>query len=111
MWLFIVSHGNLLLRSVKTADSLTRIDVLFQSVQAIQLPSKLDSVAIEMLPRSAIEQLKPEIGSYISSGSKVFAIRGLDYSGYIIASSVAWHEDTGEYNDPSYFQGEFPPYQ
>jgi hypothetical protein len=38
LWTYTVSMGRLLLRSTKSDQFVTRLDVAFQNVQAIQLP-------------------------------------------------------------------------
>jgi hypothetical protein len=44
MWLFTVGMTRLLLRSTKSEEHPTRIDVLFQGVQFIGLPTRLDGL-------------------------------------------------------------------
>ena len=99
-----MGHAQLLLRSPKTADLPTRIDVLFKNVGAIHLPTNLSSLSI--LEASGGEDLgsRVEFGAAVTPSRRVFLVRGSDFGGYVIAGAVASHEDSGEYHDPSFFR-------
>ena len=45
IWLYSVSHGQLLLRSNRSGEFSTRIDVLFKNVAAIELPTAFDGLS------------------------------------------------------------------
>lgn len=103
MWKYTVSHQQLLLRSTKSPDFPTRIDVFFKGVEQFHLPTILEGLFIR-------EATEAEIGSLCSlreasfpKNVKVFVVRGRGYVGYIAASLTVFHEDQGEYNDPSFF--------
>jgi hypothetical protein len=36
-------------------------------------------------------------------GRQVFVVRAPSIVGYVVAGAVFWHEDNGEYYDPSHF--------
>src|SRR4051794_7357175 len=47
IWRYEVGHAQLLLRSVKDDHHASRIDVLFKTVKAIDLPTRFDGLQIE----------------------------------------------------------------
>lgn len=105
LWTYTVSHAQLLLRSNKTDQYRTRIDVLFKDVGRICLASKMDAVAIKRINNNEFklyssfsdekELRRRNIYVLLSNESKI---------NYIIAGSMSWNEDSGDYNDESVFQ-------
>jgi len=104
IWEYTVGHAQLLLRSPKTADLPTRIDVLFKNVGAIQLPTNLDSLRISEGIEGEGTGLALGTNAKITKDRKIFVVRGSDFVGYVIAGAMASHEDDGEYHDPSFFR-------
>jgi hypothetical protein len=104
LWSARAGHGLLLLRSNKSGADDTRIDVLFKPVAALKLRTSLNGLLVReagLEERAAIER---EVGS---SGDVegAFVIESGDFTGYLVASVFASHEDHGDYNSPSYFDG------
>jgi hypothetical protein len=101
MWAFTVSMGQLVLRSTKSEHFETRIDVKFQDVRALQLPTILvgltirESGSIEASLVAKNADLPPGLGG------TVFSVEGSNYSGYVVAGVVATSEDDGDYSEPS----------
>jgi hypothetical protein len=93
----------LLLRTTKDDAHSTRIDVLFTDVGAIHLPAICEGLTIAEANEEEKDLLGLQPGFLRRADRKMFLVRGSNFSGYVYASSVAWHEDTGEYNDKSYF--------
>jgi len=89
MWRYDVSHSQLLLRSVKSESSPSRIDVLFKAVVAIDLPTTLHGL-----------RLRREGDEYSASGDT--------WSGRVGAGACFAAEDEGEYFDPSAFSDSLP---
>jgi hypothetical protein len=83
VWRYTVSMRQLLLRSTKTADVPTRVDVFFQDVQSIDLPTAMDELRVEM------------------TAPREYRLTGKGWSGRVNAALVRVAEDGGEYNDPS----------
>jgi hypothetical protein len=84
MWLYEVSHSQLLLRSVKNNAHSTRVDILFKSVDSLHLPTTMDGITI-------------------SRRDQGFAMSGSDWDGHVVAGACFVDEDKGEYFDPSPF--------
>lgn len=83
VWKYTVSHSMLLLRSIKTHDLPTRIDVLFVDVEHVDIPTNMDGLTI--------------------SGTGRYLLSGRDWHGSVIALCCRVSEDDGEYVDPSGF--------
>lgn len=104
LWKYTVGHSQLLLRSVKSSDHPTRIDVLFKGVSQFHLPTVLNSLFIT----EGAEIELPGFFTLRESAAqkkelKVFPVRGTDFVGYVSALAVFTHEDEAEYHDPSFF--------
>jgi hypothetical protein len=104
IWEYTVGHRQLLLRSVKATGIPTRIDILFKDVAAIQLRTTLDGLTISEATEDQKIDLQLQTNSDIVNKRKVFIVRGLNFEGYVVAGALAWHEDEGEYDAPSYFR-------
>jgi len=104
MWKYTVSHSELLLRSTKASGVATRVDVFFKNVAAIHLPTIMDGLAVSEATDDGKSELDLQIDPSRLKERKVFVIRGYDFVGYVIAGAIAWHEDDGEYHDPSFFR-------
>jgi hypothetical protein len=98
-----VGHRQLLIRSPKTASLPTRVDILFKNVAAIHIPTTMDALTILEATKQEADAIDLQLGSSTLQGQKVFWVQGSKYAGYVIAGSISWHEDQGEYHDPSHF--------
>ena len=104
IWRYTVSHSQLLVRTTKTEEFPTRIDVLFKGVKEFHLPTAFDGLSImeasdkEVLKLCDLRQL-----SSLYNREKVFTVQGRDFVGYVVALVVFSHQDEGEYYDPSVF--------
>jgi hypothetical protein len=104
IWNYTVSHCSLLLRSTKSADSGTRIDVLFKGVKEFHLPTSFTGLSITEASEADVRQLcSLRKSPSFDKDVKVFKVQGTDFVGYVAALIVFCHEDEGEYHDPSFF--------
>jgi len=104
IWKYTVGHSQLLLRSTKSPDFPTRIDVFFKGVKEIHLPTSFTGLSITEASQADIQKLcilqtHPSMGSDL----KYLQIQGVGFLGYVMALIVVWHEDSGEYDEPSFF--------
>ncbi len=104
VWGYTVSHRELLLRSTKSKEFPTRIDVFLKGVQEFHLPTVFDGLSITEARAEDLERLSI-LSDAVSSGSgaKAFVVNGNGFMGYVIALGVWCHEDEGEYYDRSFF--------
>lgn len=104
IWKYTVGHRQLLLRSTKSPDFPTRIDVFFKGVVQFHLPTLFTGLFIA-------EGSEDEIGKLCTlrespsfkEDVRIFTVKGVDFLGYVAALVVATHEDEGEYHEPSFF--------
>jgi hypothetical protein len=97
----------MLLRSTRSDGLDARVDVLFKDIAALQLPTAFDGLLITEASNDELLKLGPQLGSNSMVNKNVFLIQGSNYSGYVVAGSVFWHEDEGTYYDESYFKDSF----
>jgi len=95
LWLYTVSHGQMLLRSTKTATEKTRVDLLFKDVHAINLISLLHGLRVTLSG--------PEAALDLPRGQKFYAISNSRFQGHVIAGSFSHREDEREFHEPSPF--------
>jgi len=101
VWHYTVGHSRLLLRSPKTETLQTRVDVLFKNVAAINLPTLMDGITVELANEDTAQAIAGRSGSWSLGDRKVFIIRGNNYEGFVVAGSMVQAEDTLEYDAPS----------
>lgn len=104
---FQASHGLLLLRSPKSNESHTRIDILFRDVRAMELRTfcsggifikRADAKSIEGLPSRPKDTMEP--------GHQVFIVGGPGWSGFVVSGRVDYLEDEGTAMGPSTLIGD-----
>jgi hypothetical protein len=104
IWKYTVGHSQLLLRSTKSAECPTRIDVFFKGVKEFHLPSSFTGLSMTEASKADAGKLCNLRQSLsFSKDVKVFKIQGSDFVGYVAALIALCHEDEGEYDDPSFF--------
>jgi hypothetical protein len=70
VWRYVVSHRQLLLRSSRTPEVTTRLELLFKNVSAIKLPTHLDALRVRELHDGPSEAVA-ELGS-VERGQRFF---------------------------------------
>jgi hypothetical protein len=103
VWKYTVGHNQLLLRSTKSPEFPTRIDVFFKGVVEFHLPTHFRSLFITEAAYDEIQELRTLRKPSFNKDVKVFTVKGMDFTGYVVALAVGTHEDSGEYNEPSCF--------
>lgn len=98
-WRYTVNHRQLLLRSNKTEDLSTRIEVLFKDVDFMALPPAMRGLRVtkcDMATEGLLAAL-PEI----SSSKPWYRIEADRLVGYVAAGAVLINEDELSYNEAS----------
>jgi len=101
VWSYTVSHGQLLLRATKDRDHLTRVDVLFKGVGAMQLPSVMQSLTVKEAEPEEREEILGSTSVSMPEERRCFVLEGPGFRGWVIAGAVVSMEDEGEYFEPS----------
>src|SRR5215831_18564910 len=104
VWDYTIGHKQLLLRSTKGNPSDNRIDVYFKDVGAICLPTVLNGLKISEAGDVDRSVLLSKMTNETVNGRKLYLIESSAFQGYLLAGMIAWHEDDGAYDDPSYFK-------
>ena len=104
LWSYVVSHGQLLVRSNKSNEWSTRIDILFKDVVVMEIPTLFDEILVRRSSQEEARSLQDRLGGVPTERRKLFIVQGLNFSGYVVAGAVFWHEDQGEFYDNSYFE-------
>lgn len=98
-WAYTVYGRKLLLRSTRSSDRPSQLDVMFENVHALHLPFSffdLEVLESDQYPHDGMAPI-------VEDGAKMFIIRGKNFEGYVIADVVVQHEDNPKYNDQSPF--------
>jgi hypothetical protein len=101
IWSYSVGMARLLLRSTKSDTFATRVDVLFQNVKALKLPTSLDGLVITEADADEAARISSETGILPAEGTRNFIVRSGAFDGYIVAGVCVVAEDEGEYFEPS----------
>ncbi|EFH79764.1 hypothetical protein Krac_0267 [Ktedonobacter racemifer DSM 44963] len=97
---YIVSHSQLLLRSVKTKMFPTRIDVLFKPVDWICLPTHFNGLIVEAANPEQARIISTLSGISLDQSESFWVLRGGECEGYVVASVYFIDESTREDNEP-----------
>jgi len=99
LWRYFVGHAQLLLRSTKSEEHGTRIDVGFKNVRYVQLPTSMGSLSIEI---GADSDLPDDVQQALdTAGMTIFLVTTDIGHGFVVAGYGGWREDDGEYYEPS----------
>ncbi|GGR36723.1 hypothetical protein [Streptomyces netropsis] len=101
VWQYTVSHRRLLLRSTLDNPPSTRIDVHFGGVSLMLLRPYYEGLVIREGTEKEHRLVASEYGVRVDLGS--LFILGQDLSSFVVSGKPQWHEDEGEFGDPSWF--------
>jgi hypothetical protein len=107
LWAYTVGMKRLLLRSTKNETFTTRIDILFQNVKAVQLPTSLDGLVVTAADDELSKRIEGDTG-ILAEDSRFFAIETAGRLGYVVAGVMVSKEDEGEYFEPSELWPDLP---
>ncbi len=102
VWKYLISHGQLLLRSLPTDSQPIRIELLFKGVYAIKMTMEISGVTIREPTQDELSAINEDIGTPVTElGLKAFVVESFASWGYVIASVFRTAEDDGDYKTPS----------
>ncbi|MDQ4114599.1 MAG: hypothetical protein M3306_26425 [Actinomycetota bacterium] len=91
VWSYDVSHSVLLLRSNRTGENSTRVDLMFRGVAELQVRSQMKELSIDLA-----EGKGPDAG-----GRYTFEVKDAGWRGYVVARALHFAEDDLSYGEPS----------
>lgn len=103
VWRYLVSHGQLLLRSTRGGTRARRIDILFKAVRRMDLPTLMDDVEITMAGEDEVPAAARGLGAWDGVDATVYRVAGRGFAGWVTAGSVAAAENEGDYDEPGPF--------
>lgn len=101
VWSYTVGMGCLLLRSPKSPSAETGVDVLFQNVKALKLPTRLEGMSVRSSGDEELRSIEDDAGFLADEKTRIFVVEGTNYTGYVVVAQEA----TGEYSDRSALMG------
>lgn len=99
-WEYTVSHGQLLLRSTKSDDTPTRIDVLFKNVDAMKIARNYSGLRVREATDVERDSLLDELALEDPTQS-LWIVESTGFRGFVAAGVMLVHEDDKEYDEPS----------
>jgi hypothetical protein len=116
VWLYTVSHSQLLLRANPRFEGDERIEVLFKGVYWMSLPSILEGLIVEQVDRNSAPAVQKDLGEaslfsgvrkpspdVLGTDDRVFSVKGEGYEGVVVALAVFVHRDNLPAHEPSGF--------
>jgi hypothetical protein len=89
------------LAQTKDAVFPTRIDVLFKNVRHIDLRTSMTGLTVEGTSPAEVSELLTRLPEGTGTEAKVFAMRSVGATGYVVARVMATAMDEGEYFESS----------
>ena len=96
-------HGPLLLRSGKTDEHHTRIDVLILDIRAMEIRSWSEGFEIALVDQAYLRDFRSCPAEMMEPGLNVYAISGKGWQGFILGGKLCVHEDEADFMAPSAF--------
>lgn len=106
VWLYSVSHAQLLLRANPRHGGDERIEVLFKAVRWMGIPTVLDGLTIREVERAEVAGELPLSGAAderIRPEYRFYVLEGAGYRGVVVALAAFVHTDTLADHEPSGF--------
>jgi hypothetical protein len=97
------SHGPLLLRSGRTDEHHTRIDVLILDVRAMEIRSWFEGFEIALVDQDYLRDFRSRPAEMMQPGLNAYAISGKGWQGFIVGGNLCVHEDEADFTAPSAF--------
>jgi hypothetical protein len=96
-----IGHGRLLLRSGKSDEHPTRIDVLILDVRALEIRSWFEGFEIFEVDRDYLRNFRSKPIEMVQVGLSVYALSGAGWQGFVLGGKLFVQEDDAEFMDPS----------
>jgi len=89
LWKYLVSHGQLLLRSNPESLGASRCEVIFRHVASLQLETDFEGLTIKEVSESELSATSSSVHiPERSAGAKVYLLSTLTSNGYVVAADV-----------------------
>jgi hypothetical protein len=99
LWAYSPSKDRLLLRSNRSSETLTTLDVLFWLVSGVCLPSLMHGLRVSVgIEIAAAKDLNLDLQDGLT---KSMLVEGRSFRGFVVAHSVSSFEDERSFEQPS----------
>jgi hypothetical protein len=98
---FAMSHGVLLLRSGKSNETPTRVDIMFKDVRAMEIRTWFKGLKVDEVDATYLAGQHSNPEEMLEPGPKVYALTSSGWRGFIMGGIVRFNEDDGDLFDPS----------
>jgi hypothetical protein len=102
-WVFVASHKQLLLRSNPTTALPIRIEILFEDVSVMSIPTWFETLEIREGREDCLDAIGFSFDQEKSFNRRIFILDGGSPKGVVVAREMFWNEDNGSYSDLSPF--------
>ena len=96
-----ISHGPLLLRSGKTNEHRTRIDVLILDVRAMEIRSWFEGFQVVKVDQNYLLSFRSNPIAMMEAGLNAYALSGNGWQGFVVGVNLCVHEDEADLTAPS----------
>lgn len=96
-----MSHGALLIRSGKTNEHHTRIDVLILDVRAMEIRSWFEGIEIKQVDLNYLTGFPSRPIDMMEIGQKIYGLLGAGWQGFVVGANLCLHEDEADFTAPS----------
>lgn len=102
-----ISHGPLLIRSGKTDQHQSRIDILVNDVRAVDIRSWFEGIEISEVAQDYLRDFPSNPIEMMEIGLRAYKLAGRGWKGFVVGGSLSIHEDEAEFMAPSALLPEF----
>ena len=97
LWRYVVSHGQLLLRSNPSSRHKSRIEVLFKGVEWLNLPTTLNGLAIYTASSDEQKQFEAATHININGGLIPYIVKSKGTTSFVLANGCWSVEEQKDY--------------
>lgn len=97
MWHYVVSHAQLLLRSPKSVEHPTNIDIAFSGVSAVILHSQYNTITVRRCDDTEEGIVFPDLSRH--PADTIFVLGGGKVIGFVLCSNMKITEDHKDFWD------------
>jgi hypothetical protein len=98
---YLIGHGLLLLRSGKTDEHPTRIDILITDVRAMEIRSWFTGIEIAGADEQYLAGFQSNPVEMVEIGHRIYALNGNGWRGFVVGGACFVHEDELDFMAPS----------
>ncbi|KOT34998.1 hypothetical protein ADK41_25610 [Streptomyces caelestis] len=103
LWHYTAAHGDRLLLRAKAEADKPRIDLHVEGVRGFMLTPIHRGLTIRRATAGERQRVEAEFGVDVDEAATVHVIGARHMRGFVVGGPLRWHEDNGDFRDPSHF--------